>query len=465
MSRVRDDPVAGREPSLRIAVVGAGITGLSAAWLLGSRHDVVLYEAQDRIGGHSNTVDVVAPEGPVPIDTGFIVYNGPSYPNLVALFDHLGVETAASTMSFAVSLDGGAYEYSGTGLKGLFAQRSNLVSPSHWRMTAGILRFHREANALAADSGADASLTLGAWLATRRYSRPFVERHILPMAAAIWSAPAEAILAFPAANFARFFANHGLLKAYDQPIWRTVVGGSRAYVSRIRADSTGAVHQNDPVVQIQREAAGVSLVTRSGGREHFDQVAVCCHADEAIALLKDPTPEERRILGAFGYARNEAVLHTDPSWMPRRRAVWSSWNYLSRKPAAPVTVTYWMNALQPLATKTDYFVTLNPDGAFAPGTRIASFDYAHPLYDQAALAAQSNIWGLQGRRRTWFAGAYCGYGFHEDGLQAGLAIAEAMTRQDYPVRRPWTVAGESSRLSPASAAMRGQPLAEVAGFP
>lgn len=431
---------------MRIAVVGAGVTGLGAAWLLSSRHDVTLFEAQNRIGGHSNTVDVAAPEGNVPIDTGFIVYNERNYPNLIALFDHLGVITAPSTMSFAVSLDGGGYEYSGTGLAGMFAQRSNVISPAHWRMTADILRFHREAKALTLQTNAT-SESLGEWLTRNRYSQTFIDRHILPMAAAIWSAPKDAMLAFPVATFARFFDNHGLLTAYNQPIWRTVVGGSRSYVKAVMGAFAGQTRSNDPVARVVRGPTGVTVVNASGASETFDRVALCCHADEALALLDGPSVAERTVLGTFAYAPNEAVLHTDEAWMPHRRTVWSSWNYLSRDPKSPLIVTYWMNSLQPLATKTQYFVTLNPSQPIAPDKTIARFWYTHPLFDGAALAAQADIWGLQGQSGVWFAGSYCGYGFHEDGLQSGLAIAEDMTRDNHPVRRPWSVGEESGRLA------------------
>jgi uncharacterized protein len=431
---------------VRIAVVGAGITGLGAAWLLSSQHDVTLFEAQNRIGGHSNTVDVAAPEGSIAVDTGFIVYNERNYPNLIALFHHLGVATAPSTMSFAVSLDRGGYEYSGTGLAGMFAQKSNVMSPAHWRMTADILRFHREAKALTLQ-GNVTSESLGQWLARNRYSQTFIDRHILPMAAAIWSAPKDAMLAFPVATFARFFDNHGLLTAYNQPIWRTVVGGSRSYVKTVMGAFAGQTRANDPVVRVVRGAGGVTLHMASGAVEQFDRVALCCHADEALAIMEAPSDAERRVLSAFTYAPNEAVLHTDAAWMPRRRAVWSSWNYLSRDPKAPLVVTYWMNSLQPLATATQYFVTLNPSEPIARENTIARFQYAHPLYDSTALAAQATIWSLQGHAGVWFAGSYCGYGFHEDGLQSGLAIAEDMTRDQLPVRRPWQVADESGRLA------------------
>jgi uncharacterized protein len=447
---------------VRIAVVGAGITGLGAAWLLASRHEVVLFEAQDRWGGHSNTVDVQTPEGLVPVDTGFIVYNERNYPNLIALFDALSVTTASSTMSFAVSLRGGAYEYSGTGLSGLFAQKSNLANVAHWRMTADILRFHREAKALSEAVGSTVE-SLGQWLARNRYSQAFVENHILPMAAAIWSAPREAMLAFPVATFVRFFDNHGLLTAYNQPTWRTVAGGSKAYVSRLMGAFAGDRRRNDRVVAVEPGAAGVMIRTASGHAELFDRVAICSHADEALTLLSAARTAERRVLSNFKYADNEAVLHRDNRWMPRRRSVWSSWNYLSDNPSKPIVLTYWMNSLQPLATSTDLFVTLNPTRPILPDDVIARVTYAHPLYDAGAISAQAELGGIQGRDNVWFAGSYCGYGFHEDGLQAGLAIAEHMTRDNAPVRRPWTVANESGRLSwalPSKSHVSSQDLGE-----
>lgn len=432
---------------MRIAVVGAGITGLSAAWLISKRHDVTLFEAAARPGGHSNTVDVETPDGSVAIDTGFIVYNPPAYPNLVAMFAHLGVPTADSNMSFAVSLDGGGYEYSGTGLSGFFGQRRNVLSPGHWLMAADILRFHKEAAALCNDPGADHAQALGAWLCERRYSRRFIDCHILPMAAAIWSAPADEMLAYPAVAFARFFANHQLLQASGHPIWRTVRGGSRVYVEKLLADFRGRLRLATPVVALRPDDAGVTLITQDGHQERFDRVAVCCHADVAARMLDGAGGRERSVLGAFRYARNKAVLHHDAGFMPRRRAVWSSWNYVARDPMAPLTVTYWMNLLQPLATGTQYFVTLNPNHQLAPGTHIATFAYAHPLFDTASLRAQSSVWNMQGERNMWFGGAWCGSGFHEDGLQAGLAIAEHMTRDDAPVRRPWSVENENARMA------------------
>ena len=426
-----------------IAVIGSGISGLAAAWLLSRRYEVTLFERDYRAGGHSNTVDVPTAGRPAAVDTGFIVYNEAAYPNLVALFDQLGVETAPSDMSFAVSIDAGRYEYSGSGLAGLLGQRSNILSPSHWRMTADILRFFRESRALLVDDARNGP-TLGEYLQANRYSRAFVDRHILPMAAAIWSTPSTEVMGFPAASFVKFFANHGLLQARNQPIWRTVVGGSRAYVRRLLDDMTGRVALGSDVREIERRAGSVYVRT-NGQIERFDACVVATHADEALGLLADADYDERRLLGAFRYQSNHAVLHRDPSFMPYRRRLWSSWNYLGVGEGAErmLSLTYWMNNLQPLGDRCpDLFVTLNPASEISASHAIAAFDYAHPMFDAGAMAAQRDLWRLQGQRRTWFAGSYFGYGFHEDGLQAGLAAAEDIGG----VRRPWRVAGESDRI-------------------
>lgn len=436
-----------------IAVIGSGISGLGAAWLLSQRHEVVLFESDARAGGHSNTVDVPGRTGSIAVDTGFIVYNTASYPNLIALFAHLGVETAATDMGFAVSLDGGGYEYSGSGISTLFGQPSNLVRAGHWRMIADMLRFFREAPALLAAS-ADQTLTLGRYLAGAGYSEPFIVRHILPMAAAIWSTPSHDVLGFPAVAFVRFFANHGLLQARDRPEWRTVVGGSRDYVRRLLAATKGGVRLGEAAARILRTPDGVTIST-AAGEYAFDACVIATHADDALALLADPDRDERQLLGAFRYCQNRAVLHFDPGLMPRRRRLWSSWNYLGHGSGrdASLSVTYWMNKLQPLGTGSpDMFVTLNPCREIAAADRIAAFDYAHPLFDASAIAAQRQLWRLQGRRNTWFCGSYFGYGFHEDGLQSGLAAAEDIGG----VRRPWTVHDESGRihLPPAGGAPR-----------
>jgi predicted NAD/FAD-binding protein len=425
----------------RIAVVGAGVSGLSAAWLLAKAHDVTLFEREQRLGGHANTVEVPVAEGRIAVDTGFIVYNVASYPNLVAMFEHFGIETIGTRMTFAASLDGGRCEYSGTGIHGMFGRPGAWLDPEHWRMTRDILRFFREADAFR-HAARDEALSLGDWLVARRYSRAFIERHILPMAAAIWSAPADTLLAYPAASFSRFFANHGLLQVRNRPQWRTVVDGSRSYVRRLLSDFGGAIRPGSPVVTVVPQARGVDLVLADGRRETFEQVVLACHADQALRLRADPDADERALLGAFRYQSNDAVLHTDPRLMPQRRRLWSSWNYIGVGRSDRLCVSYWMNALQSLKTRTDLFVTLNPPAEISPEHEIARFAYDHPVFDAAALAAQRDLWRIQGRRGIWFAGAYCGAGFHEDGLQAGLWVAESIGG----VQRPWQIAAPSDRI-------------------
>ena len=425
--------------SQSIAVVGSGIAGLSAAWLLAQRHRVTLFEADTRPGGHSNTVQVDTPAGPVAVDTGFIVYNESAYPNLTALFAHLGVVTQPSDMSFAVSLDGGALEYAGTDLRGLFAQPGNLVSPRFWSMLRDLLRFYREAPADVATIGL---MPLDDYLDTRGYGRAFREDHLYPMAAAIWSTPAARIGQYPTAAFVRFCENHQLLQLADRPRWRTVTGGSRRYVERLTQALGSGLRLGSAAQRVERHAEGVRVHTAAGS-EPFDQVVLATHADQALRLLPDAGQAERAVLGAFGYSRNRAVLHNDPLLMPQRRAVWCSWNYAGdRQRRDAPCVTYWMNRLQAIPDSTPLFLTLNPTVEPRPGHVLHTEMYEHPLFDAAAIGAQDALWSLQGVRRTWFCGAYFGSGFHEDGLQAGLAVAEALGG----VRRPWTVAGESGRI-------------------
>lgn len=427
---------------LSIAVIGSGISGLGAAWLLSKGHQVTLFESDGRAGGHSNTVDVPDAGGPVPVDTGFMVYNTVSYPNLMALFDHLEVPTAPTSMGFSVSLDQGRYEYAGNSIASLIGQPLNVLRVAHWRMMADTLRFFREARS-ALTTDASASLTLGAYLNANGYSDAFIANHILPMAAAIWSTPSAQVMEFPAAAFVRFFDNHGLLQVNDRPQWRTVIGGSREYVRRILDVMDGHVALGTPARSIKRTGDAV-VVTHAGGVERFDACVVATHADAALALLSDPDDRERELLGAFRYTANRAVLHGDPAFMPRRRRLWSSWNYLGseRGTETAVSVTYWMNKLQPLGNARDLFVTLNPTRAIEPGCEVAAFDYSHPVFDNRAMSAQHDLWDLQGRRNTLFCGSYFGYGFHEDGLQAGLAAAEDIGG----VRRPWSVTNESGRI-------------------
>ncbi len=425
-----------REKALRIAVIGAGISGLSAAWLLSSRHEVTLFEADRRLGGHSNTVEV---EG-VPVDTGFIVYNEKTYPNLTALFAHLDVPTRDSDMSFAVSLDGGRLEYSGTGIRGLFAQPRNLASPRFAAMLADLLRFYRNARR---DLPTMGLLSLDTYLDAHNYSDAFRHDHLYPMAAAIWSTPATRVGHYPAAAFVRFCDNHGLLQLLDRPIWRTVMGGSRAYVSRLRKDFRGRIITNQPVHGVRRVPEGVVLAHGEGKTSHFDHVVIATHADQALAMLEQPGVAERNLLGAFRYSQNTAVLHGDVRLMPQRRVAWAAWNYLAdRRAGEKLCVTYWMNLLQDLPRDKQMFVTLNPTHEPDPSLVAYCTDYEHPLFDTKAMTAQSRLWSLQGDGGVWFCGAYFGSGFHEDGLQAGLAVAEALGG----VRRPWRVADESGRI-------------------
>jgi predicted NAD/FAD-binding protein len=425
-----------------IAIVGTGISGMSAAWLLSQRHKVTVYECDRRIGGHSNTVTVGGAKGEIAVDTGFIVYNELTYPNLTALLEHLGVPTQLSDMSFAVSMANGDLEYSGNNLAGLFAEKRNLFRPRFWSMLRDLQRFYREAPRDLAQLQ-EFHTTLGDYLDAGAYGAAFRDDHLLPMASAIWSAPKKQILDYPAASFIRFHDNHGLLRLRNRPPWRTVTGGSRAYVERLTQSYKDRIRLAAGVTAVHRSEDGVKIRDRSGAVETFDDVVIACHADQALAMLDVPTTDERRLLGAFRYSDNLAVLHSDPALMPKRRAVWSSWNHIGTERAdndCP-TVTYWMNSLQNIPGETPFFVTLNPQRA--PRHEHYRETYAHPLFDAAAIAAQARLWSLQGRRNTWFCGAYFGAGFHEDGLQAGLAVAEALGG----ARRPWTVANESGRIT------------------
>ncbi|CDK99987.1 putative oxidoreductase (with FAD/NAD(P)-binding domain) conserved hypothetical protein [Magnetospirillum gryphiswaldense MSR-1 v2] len=411
----------------RIAVIGSGAAALGAAWMLNRHHDVTIFEKNAHVGGHANTVEVIRQDGgAVAVDTGFIVYNERNYPNLISMFDQLQVPTQATDMSFAVSLDGGGLEYSGGSLTGLFGQWRNLVSPRFWGMVADILRFYREAPELLTDP--DPGLSLGEYLHRGAYGQAFIDDHLLPMAAAIWSAPSVTMLRFPASSFVRFCANHGLLQLTDRPRWRTVTGGSRQYVRRITADLLDRIRLNRPVLAITRLTDGV-VVTTAEGSETFDDVVIGAHADEALALLSDPSPDERTVLGAFAYQENLAVLHSDPLLMPTRKRVWAAWNYLARtstEGARHLCVTYWMNRLQDLPDDLPLFVTLNPVVAANPDLVHRSISYHHPVFDTAAMTAQKQLPSLQGSNHTWYCGSYFGYGFHEDAFSSGLAVATAL---------------------------------------
>ena len=425
---------------LNIAVVGSGISGLSAAWLLSQSHKVTLFEKDDRPGGHSNTVDA----GQTPVDTGFIVYNTRCYPNLCALFDHLNVTTAATDMSFAASMDEGGLEYGGANLSALFAQKRNLFRPRFWNMVRDILRFYREAPT-ALENGMAEHISLGDYLRDNGYSQSFIKDHLLPMGAAIWSTPVDTMMAYPLAAFVRFCQNHGLLQIKDRPQWRTVVGGSREYVKRMTKDISGGVVLDRAIAKVGKSPSGGAFVEdRYGRREEFDHVVLACHGDQALALQDTPDPRVAELLSAFKYERNLAILHSDASLMPKNKKVWSSWNYLAEdhEGEQKVCVTYWMNRLQHLGDAQQLFVTLNPPRHPEEGSVIRSFLYDHPLFDAGAMAAQKDLWSVQGIDNIWYCGSYFGYGFHEDGIQSGLAVAEALGN----VRRPWNVENESGRI-------------------
>jgi uncharacterized protein len=427
---------------LRIAVIGAGVTGLSAAWLLSTRHRVTLYESAARLGGHSNTVMVDCAEGRIPVDTGFIVYNELTYPNLVAMLDYLGVGSKESDMSFGVSLDAGALEYCGSGLGGLFAQKRNLMRPQFLRMFVDLVRFYRNAKA---DTRDLSGLTLDEYLDEGRYSHAFRDLHLYPMAAAIWSTPAGKIGDYPAEAFVRFCRNHRLLELGERPRWRTVEGGSVEYVRKLERFIGDDIRLATPVSQIYRTPAGVEVQDGAGGSDVFDHVVLATHADHSLSMLGDADEQEREVLGSFRYSKNRAILHKDESLMPKRRSIWSSWNYLAAGTGAdrrPPSVTYWMNPLQALPVRENIFVSLNSAQEPREELVVRDFVYEHPIFDSKALAAQPHVWSLQGRRNTWFCGAWMGAGFHEDGLQSGLAVAEALGE----VRRPWLVPDESGRV-------------------
>ena len=421
---------------MNVAVVGSGISGLASAWLLARQHEVTLFEADSRLGGHSNTVDVTLDGITHPVDTGFLVHNDRTYPNLIRLFALLGVDVHPSDMSFALSLQQPDLEWAGTDLAGVFAQKANLLRPSFWLMLRDILRFNAAAPALLQQvRGSDT--TLQQVLELGRYSSQFRDWYLLPMAAAIWSSPAAQILRFPAETFLSFCLNHALLQINDRPQWRTVMGGARQYVGKLAA-GVQQVHVNTPVQGIWRAAEGIRL--QAAGREHvFDSVVLACHAPQTLALLQDADPAESSILGAFSYQPNRAYLHTDTALLPRREQVWSAWNYLAGKDhhgQQAVCVSYLINKLQPLPFKQPVIVTLNPLQPPDPAKTIKVIDSQHPLFDTRAIAAQGALTGIQGNRRTWFCGAWGGYGFHEDGLKSALRVVQGMG-----VDIPWQAEG------------------------
>jgi predicted NAD/FAD-binding protein len=407
---------------MRIAIVGAGVSGLVVAHLLGSEHDVTVFEAASYAGGHTNTVRVDTPNETHAVDTGFIVFNDRNYPNFERLLGRLGVASQPSEMSFSVSDGRGDFEYNGASPNGLFAKRAHLVTPWFHRMLADLARFNRAARELLHLDGEGPSL--GHWLEAQRLSPDFIDKLILPQASAVWSADPHQMWSFPARFLAEFFDNHGMLSLRDRPRWRTVRGGSARYVEALLSQFGGQVRLSTPVAAVTRHPDHVAIQTRSGESQRFDEVVLATHSDQALRMLDDASDREHQILGAIPYQRNEATLHTDVRMMPTRRRAWASWNYHLREPrGSESTVTYHMNRLQSLTAEREFCVTLNRTGEIDPEKVIQTIEYAHPVYTAGGVSAQTRVGEISGRNRTHFCGAYWGWGFHEDGVRSGLRVA------------------------------------------
>jgi uncharacterized protein len=413
---------------MRIAVIGSGISGMVAAYRLCAEHEVTVYEAGAYIGGHTHTVDAYSQGRRYAVDTGFIVHNDWTYPNFVALLKELGVAWQDSDMSFSVRCEKSGLEYNGTSINSLFAQRLNLLRPSFLRMVHDILRFNSDAQALLAVDAAD--LSLGDYVRERGYSRFFIENYIVPMAAAVWSSRPADMLAFPARFLVEFFANHGFLNVSNRPTWRVIRGGSREYVKQLTAPYAARIHLNTPVDSLVRQPHQVFVRLKNGAVAHFDQVFIACHSDQALALLGDASPQEREILGAITYQENEALLHTDTRLMPRKQLAWAAWNYhIPTEPAERVAVTYNMNILQTLNANEQFLLSLNRSDQIDPAKVLGSYVYHHPVYTAAAVAAQRRRHEINGVRRTYYCGAYWGYGFHEDGVKSAQDSLAEFTRR------------------------------------
>jgi predicted NAD/FAD-binding protein len=412
---------------MKIAVIGGGISGLATAHLLSAEHDITLFEANDYLGGHTHTIDVSRADGSWAVDTGFIVFNERTYPNFIRLLDRLGVASQPSEMSFSVTDERTGLQYCATNLDTLFAQRRNLFNPDFWRMLLEIFRFKRESRVLYA--GEDFSLTLGEYLQAHGYSQAFIEQFLVPMGSAIWSADPGRFLDFPATAFVTFFTNHGILNVVDQPRWRVICGGSRQYVQPLARPFRDRVRLSSPVARVERHPDRVEVTVRGCTAQNFDQVVLACHSDQALAMLADPSPLERDLLGAIPYQPNQVTLHTDEAQLPSLPKARASWNSrVPRQQRAAPSLTYWMNRLQSLQAPVEFCVTLNAADAIRADEVLYRTTYQHPAYSAAAFGAQRRREELNGVNRTWYCGAYWGYGFHEDGLNSALAVCRRFGR-------------------------------------
>ncbi|MFC1556922.1 NAD(P)/FAD-dependent oxidoreductase [candidate division KSB1 bacterium] len=411
------------ENRFSIAVIGTGISGMTAAYLLHQKHDITVFEANDYIGGHTNTIDLDTSRGTYAVDTGFIVFNDRTYPNFIMLLERLDVASQPSTMGFSVSIEKTGLEYSGNSISALFAQRRNLFRPSFYRMIRGILRFNREASAMLERN--DDTTSLGDYLVRNRYTHEFIEHFIIPMGSAIWSTVSERMMEFPALTFIRFFKNHGLLSLSDRPQWRVIKGGSKQYITKLVEGFRDRIRLNTPVNSLRRLDNGVEVMTRDGKIERFDKVVIAVHSDQALRMLADPSPDEKRLLGAIPYEENTAVLHTDSSVLPERKKAWSSWNYhIWNRAEDKVSLTYNMNILQNLQSDQVFCVTLNAPDKIDPDYVIKTISYHHPQFTPNSIKAQQEKHLISGVRDTYYSGAYWRYGFHEDGVMSALDVGK-----------------------------------------